>query len=212
MRKNQAVTDIRIFLQPTKLINSQHPSIIDKTNEIINGSKSEEEKARRIFSFIRDEIRYFFRAYLEERKYYASQILKEGGGFCTQKAILFCAIARCCGIPAGIYFYDIIDHTLPENIGKILKTNILYHHAVSTIFISGKWIKYDATLDINLVKKNNLYAVNFFQDRDCLMFEKTRTGNKHIEYIKQYGLYSDISFSQISRWLLKHYSHLKNNM
>jgi len=199
---------IQSFLQPTILINSQHPEIIDKANELITNIALPEEKAQRIFYFIRDDIRYEFRAKFEEEQYRASYVLQERKGFCTQKAILFCALARCCGIPAGLYFYDIIDHSLPEHLIAFMRTQILYHHGIVALFLNNAWHRYDATLDIDLVSKQQLIPVEFHPDRDCLMHAKTRTGKPHINYCTDYGLFADVSFTEILSWFKQAYPHL----
>lgn len=205
----KTIEKLQQYLAPTKLINSLHPEIIQKAGELTVGTISTEEKARRIFYFIRDEVRYVFRAQFEEEKYFASQILKNVRGFCTQKAILFCALARSCGIAAGIYFYDIVDFSLPQNFVNLLKTRTLYRHGIAVLFINGKWIKYDATLDSALTGSNNLHPVEFSPVQDCLMNPKTRTGARHIDYIKDYGLYSDVTFEEIVSWFKQNYPHLK---
>ena len=181
---------------------------IKKAEELTNQSLPIEEKAREIFYFVRDRIRYLFHADSNEDQYLASNILKKKGGFCTQKSILFCALARACDIPAGIYFYDIVDYTLPQHIIDLLQTRTLYRHGIVALYLNGKWLKYDATLDSNLVARNNLIAVEFFPDRDCLMHEKTDSGARHIEYVKNYGLFADVSFDEIKLWFKEYYSHL----
>jgi len=196
------------FVIPTKLIESQHQAVVRKAAELTDGIITAEDRARNIFYFIRDEIRYEFRAKFDEQKYLASYILQDGKGFCSQKAILFCALARSCGIPAGIYFYDIIDHSLPGQFVSIMKTRILFHHAIAALHLNGAWHKYDATLDIQLTEKNDLHPVEFSPDRDCLMRERTRSGSKHIEYIKEHGLYPDVSFGEIINWFREGYPHL----
>ena len=196
------------YLQSTKLINSNHLAIIKQADELTNQFIPIEEKACLIFYFVRDQIRYLFRADSNEDQYLASNILKKEGGFCTQKAILFCALARACNIPSGIYFYDIVDYTLPQNIIDLLRTRTLYRHGIVALYLNGKWLKYDATLDSNLITRNNLIPVEFSPDRDCLMHEKTKSGERHIEYIKDYGLYSDLNFKEIKSWFIKYYPHL----
>jgi transglutaminase-like putative cysteine protease len=196
------------FLLPSKLINSDHPDIIRKAAELTAGVKRFEDKAKKIFYFIRDGIPYEFQAAFEEEEYLASEILKAGKGFCTQKAILFCALARHCGIPAGIHFYDIVDYTLPKNIVDILGTNTLYHHGIVELHLHGNWHRYDATLDTTLCSRRNRIPVEFDPDEDCLMKPKTRDGAKHIEYIRDYGLFKDISFEEILGWLKEDYPHI----
>jgi len=196
------------FLEPTLTINSNDPFIIRKSAEIFGDAKSAIEKAEKLFYFVRDEIRYVFRADLQPEMYRASNILKNGRGFCTQKAIVFCALARSCGIPSGIHFYNIVDYTLPKHFAELLKTNVMYRHGVTALFLNGKWLKYDATLDINLVNNNGIIPVEFSPDKDCLMKKLTNDGKKHIEYIKDFGLYSDVKFEQIYQWFDEYYPHI----
>ena len=204
--------EIQPFLNSTKLINFYHPKIQSQAKEITTDCSTHEEKAQNIFYYIRDKIRYEFRVKFTEEEYFASNIIEVGRGFCTQKAILFCALARSCNIPAGIYFYDIIDHTLPAYILNYMKTNVLYHHGIAALFINGKWNKYDATLDKVLIDRINLKPVEFSPNKDCLMHEKTKKGEKHIEYIKDYGMVSDVSTEQIIDWFDNGYPELTELM
>ena len=196
------------YLQATKLINSNHFEIVQKTNELTSASDIPEEKARALFYFVRDQIRYVFHADSDEKFYDAASILEKGRGFCTQKSILFCALARACEIPAGIHFYDIDDYTLPPNFVSLLRTRRLYRHGIVSLYLNGKWNNYDATLDIELVNRNNLIPVEFSPEHDCLMNEKTKSGEQHIEYVKDYGLCADVSFEEIKSWFKQYYGHL----
>lgn len=198
------------FLMPTKLIQSDHPKIVSKTRELTGAYKSEIEKVRAIFNFIRDRILYDFQVKLYEEEYTASSILKEGKGFCTQKAILFCALARCAGIPAGIQFYDIVDHTLPDRIFSLLQTRKLVRHGIGALYLKDVWRRYDATLERELVQRKELVLVEFSPDKDCLMSEFTLRKTKHIEYIKDFGLSADVSYSEIMNWFIQGYPHLVN--
>lgn len=84
----------------------------------------------------------------------------------------------------------------------------MYRHGIVALYLNGRWIKYDATLDIHLVKSNNLYPVEFSVEHDCLMPGKTPSGKKHIEYSRDYGFYSDVSYELIYSWFLEFYPHL----
>ena len=196
------------FLKSTPLIESKHPDIIRAAKKITSGCESESEKAEKIFYFIRDEIRYEFRPKFYPKQYRASYILEDKKGFCTQKAILFCALARSIDIPAGIYFYDIVDHSLPEHTVQFMRTRTLYHHGIASLFLNNRWCQLDATLDIQLVKRNNLYPVEFKPDQDCLMRPDTPDGRRHIEYIKDYGMVNDVTFNEIASWFKRGYPHL----
>ena len=196
------------FLNPTKLIDSEHPAIIKKAGELTVGLDSAVDKARAIFYFIRDEIQYEFRAKFDEKEYFASYILGDEKGFCTQKAILFCALARASAIPAGIYFYDIIDDTLPVSVTNFLQSRTLFYHGIAALHLNGAWHSFDATLDSRLTVKYRMRPVEFAADQDCLMHSQTLDGKPHIEYAREHGLFDDISFMQIVNWLIEGYPHL----
>ncbi|MBN2088404.1 transglutaminase domain-containing protein [candidate division KSB1 bacterium] len=196
------------FLAATQLIDSNHPAITTQSKKITQPNHSPEENARHIFYFIRDEIRYDFRLKYTPAEYHASYILKAGYGFCTQKAILFCALARSCGIPAGICFYDIIDHSLSDFFAKMLRTRTLFHHGIVALYLNGEWCQYDATIDRHLASRKNYTLVEYFPNRDCLLPSITPVGEKHIEYTTDYGLYTDVSFENIMEWMQQGYPHL----
>ena len=196
------------YLQTTELIDFEHEMIQEKANELARGSSNPAAITEKIFYFVRDEIRYAFRVPHDAGEFKASAILRAKMGFCTQKAILFCALARKNNIPAGIYFYDIIDHSLPERFAELLRTRTMFRHAVPTLNLDGVWRKLDATLDLKLVEKNGLFPVEFSSHQDCLMPLKKRDGGKHIEYANAYGLYGDVSFNGIKHWFELYYAHL----
>ncbi|MFO7890718.1 MAG: transglutaminase-like domain-containing protein [bacterium] len=196
------------YLLPSALIESDHPEIRSQAEKLTYSRETNQEKIKSIFYFVRDEIKYLFGMPPSESAVKASSVLHAKKGFCTQKAILFCSLTRSCSIPSAINFYDIIDHDLSDYIARILKTRKLFRHGVPAVMINDKWIQYDATLDIALVQKKGLRPVEFSPDRDCLMHPTTLDGNKHIEYVHDYGLTHDVSYQQIMHWMKQGYPHL----
>jgi len=195
------------YLEPTPFINSTHPAILKKAGELTDNIDDAVSMAEALFYFIRDQISYTFRIHLDKNLYKASSVLEKKSGFCVQKSVLFCALARACGIPSGLFFYDIRDYTLPEQMTAVLKTNILYFHAVTALYLNHRWIQCDATLHQDLVKKKGLIPVLFSAD-GCLMHSVTADGSKHIKYIREHGLFSDIPFKQLFQALESGYPHL----
>jgi len=204
--------NISEFLTATKLIEADNPAIAATAIEITQGAISDIARAKQLFYFIRDGIRYQFLPILDEMHLRASSILAKRGGYCTQKAILFCAMARSLDIPAGIHFYDIIDHSLPPKSREILGTNVLYRHGVATLRLNDHWIILDATLDARLCERNGLKTVEFNSDRDCLLHHDTLSGTRHIDYQNDYGLVSDVAFSDILSWFKAGYPHLVEHL
>ncbi|MBN1154133.1 transglutaminase domain-containing protein [candidate division KSB1 bacterium] len=196
------------FLMSTTLIEADHPLIRDTSAMLTKGAVTDIARAERLFYFIRDEITYQFLPTFDERHLHAASILQHKRGYCTQKAILFCSLARSLNIAAGITFYDIIDHSLPVKGLSILKTNILYYHGIATLRLNGRWLRLDATLDKRLCERNDLKIVDFKNNEDCLMHPETKSGARHIEYMKDHGLTDDVSFAEIYGWFRKAYPHL----
>ena len=89
------------YLKPTPAIDCGTRSIKEKAQELTNRQEKITEKARSLFYFVRDEIKYnpYSPRYLPEH-YRASTILDRGEGYCVQKAVLLAALARAAGIPA----------------------------------------------------------------------------------------------------------------
>lgn len=201
-------TSYQKYLIPTPLINSDHPKINAQAQKLTKDSTTDEKKIKSIFYFVRDEIKYIFGVPPNESALKASSILQAKKGFCTQKAILFCSLARSCLIPSAIHFYDIIDHDLSDYIAGILKTRKLVRHGVPAVRLKNSWIQYDVTLDLHLVNKKGLKPVEFSPDKDCLMHSTTLEGSKHIEYVYDYGLTYDVTHKQIMEWMKKAYPHL----
>lgn len=196
-----------VFLESTFFIDYTHPEIQKKAEELIRGLSAPESRAESIFYYIRDQIVYTFRIHLEPDMYRASSVLRMKSGFCVQKAVLFCAFARAADIPAGLFFYDIRDYTLPEQMKAVLKTDVLYYHAVAALYLGRRWIPCDATLHNNLIEKKGLMPV-FFSPTGCLMHSVTADGKRHVDYIHKYGLYEDVPLKEMLEAFKNHYPHL----
>ena len=194
------------YFEATSMIDWHHPRIQERSQRLQAGN--DEDSARNLFYFIRDEIRYVFRPGTDAKAFRASGILTKKRGFCTQKAILFCALARAIGMAAGLYFYDIRDHALPDSVGRLLGTRVLDHHGIAALYLKNRWTRFDATLDRFLCRENGWIPVEFNPDRDCLLPSLTSTGVPHIEYLQEYGLFAGVEADTLLRWFARAYPHL----
>ncbi len=78
-----------------------HPSIVDKANELTGSTNSTEEKIEAIFQFVRDDIKFGFPPKWDIVK--ASEVLDYALGYCNPKATLFLALLRATNISARIH-------------------------------------------------------------------------------------------------------------
>ena len=193
-------------LQPTDFIDAANPAIIACVAALGIDTLPPPERARILFEFVRDEIRYEFMAKLGKDEYVASRILADGKGFCVQKAILLCALGRAAGIPTALELSDLRDHTLPAKIVSAVGTNIMYHHGLNAFHLSGRWIKADASLSADLVTKKGYRLVEFDGTADALQSATTQAGAPHAEYIRYHGLYADLPFEQMMQTFIQAYA------
>jgi len=180
------------YLQPTPVIDCNHPSILDKSIDLIKGHEDISEKAKSLFYFVRDEIKYniYVSKSLPEH-FQASNTLSRREGYCVQKAVLLVALARAAGIPAGLGFARLRNNLLPEKTAKWLGTNILPFHGYAELYLNGKWVKVTPAFDLRMCEKHRIIPVEFDGKNDALFNSHNRDGKLHIEYLKHLGHYYD---------------------
>lgn len=182
-------------LGPTRFIDCDHPSIIEKVRALDVADLPAPERAVRLFWFVRDRISYEFKAKLKEEEYIASNVLAAGMGFCVQKAVLLCALARAAGIPAALVLTNLRDHTLPEKLREGMRTDVLYYHGLTAFHLDGRWLKADASLTAELVARKGYRLVEFDGHHDALLAPTTETGEPHSQYIAVHGMFADLPFA-----------------
>jgi acyl-coenzyme A thioesterase PaaI-like protein len=202
----EAEPDPEACLESTKFIDATHPEIVQCVASIGIEDLSPTERARKLFEFVRDQVRYEFMAKLGEDEYVASRVLADGKGFCVQKAVLLCALGRAAGIPSALVLSDLRDDTLPEKIVSAMGTNIMFHHGLNAFHLNGRWIKADASLSAVLASKKDYQLVEFDGTMDALQAATTLAGEPHCEYVRFHGLYVDLPFGQMMQAFMQAYA------
>jgi hypothetical protein len=189
---------IEEYLRPTPTFDSDNESIREKVQDITNGQQQVTDKAKSLFYFVRDEIKFIPllpREHLES--YRASRILKTGGGMCIQKAVLLLALARAAGIPARLHFVDIRNHRVPDRLREVIETNLFPYHGYDELHIEHKWVKATPTFELKVCQENRLIPVEFDAKHDAMLPSHDLDGNPHIEYLKDHGVHQDIPLNEI---------------
>ena len=93
-------------------------------------------KARRLYYFVRDDIKHSADIGENPVTRSASEVLKNGHGICFAKSILLAALCRAVGIPAGFGYQKLIldDDKFPW----------LVLHGYVFVYVASRWIKLDA--------------------------------------------------------------------
>ncbi len=190
------------YLRPTFTIDCDSPIIREKAKEVTSGSADASDKAKCLFYFVRDQIKYNAIAdYLDLEAYKASNTLMRGEGYCIQKAVLLATLARVIEIPSRICFADIRNHLLSENLLAFTGTNV-FIHGYDELYIREKWVKVTPVFDAELCEKYGFIPVDFDGYSDAIFHRYDRRGKKHIEYLEYHGSYPDLPFDMIKKFFL----------
>ena len=195
--------EIENYLQPTSIIDCDHEMIKEKAEEVTKRREESIEKARNLFYFVRDEIKYnpYMPRYLPEH-FRASDTLLRKDGFCVQKAVLLVALSRAVGIPARLGFAVIRNHLLPEKMAKMIHGNTLPDHGYAELYLKDRWTKATPVFDLEMCQKNRIVPVEFDGENDAKFHSHNQDGQLHIEYVLNRGPYDDVPLDAIREWLI----------
>jgi len=191
------------YLKATPIIDCDHCTIKEKADELTKRQNKVKEKAKNLFYFVRDEIKYnpYMPRYLPEH-FRASDTLVRKDGFCVQKAVLLVALSRAVGIPARIGFAVIRNHLLPEKMAKMIHGNTLPEHGYAELYLKDRWTKATPVFDLEMCQKNRIVPVEFDGENDAKFHSHNQDGQLHIEYVLDRGPYEDVPLDAIREWLI----------
>ena len=193
--------DLSEYLRPTKFIESNAKSIEEKARELSSKEKDIHDIAKRLFYFIRDEIRYtVFVPKLREEDNRATVILERKRGYCVQKAVLLVSLARASGIPARLRFADIINYNVPRHILELRRgDNRFIFHGYAELYLDRRWVKVAPVFNLDICMRHGIVPVEFDGRSDAILPEKDIYGRPYIEYIRDRGPYADLPLEEIIR-------------
>jgi transglutaminase-like putative cysteine protease len=195
-------SNMELYLQATQTIDADHENIIEVAQRLTTGCSNDQEKAVKLFYFVRDEIKYniyMISVFVEDFR--ASRILEWGKGYCVQKAVLLAALGRASGIPSRLMFAKIRNHQVPSHILEMIGTNLFPRHGYNQFFLEGRWVSAAATFDKELCERNGLPVVEFDGRSNAVLPEKNLRGEPFIEYVKKFTPRDDLPFEWIARRL-----------
>jgi len=200
----KVLSEMEIYLKPTEAINSDSEAIQEKARELTRDCGGEEEKAVKLFYFVRDSIHYnvyMISMYLED--FVASTTLQRGKGYCVEKAVLLAALGRAAGIPTRLAFARIKNHRVPARLLDRIGTNVFPRHGYNQFYLNGHWVTAAATFDKGPCQKNGLPTVEFDGVHDATLPETDLSGNPYIEYLEKYEPQADLPLEWITQEVSK---------
>jgi len=194
------------YLEVTSIIDSDNSQIRGYSQKITGSAKDPVEKAVRLYYAVRDGIRYdpYYPFHLPEY-YRASNVLKEGRGFCIPKVSLLCATVRACGIPARPGFATVRNHLATHQLLEFLGSDIFTFHGYAELFLKGKWVKATPAFNRELCEKHGVAPLEFNGREDSIFQTFSTDGEKFMEYLEFHGTFLDIPVQQIVHAFKKTY-------
>ncbi|MBC8512667.1 MAG: transglutaminase domain-containing protein [Dehalococcoidia bacterium] len=187
------------YLRPTPTFDCDNESIKGKAQDLSAGQEKVADRAKSLFYFVRDEIKYNIYVLSDLPEYYrGSRILEVGEGFCIQKAVLLATLARAVGIPARLHLAAIRNHLVPDKLKELMGTNLFPSHGYAELYIEGKWVKATPAFDLKMCQQNRISPVEFDGKNDAMFHSHNLDGKLHIEYIQDRGHFDDLPFDTIT--------------
>jgi transglutaminase-like putative cysteine protease len=204
--------EMKEYLQPTEFLNFDEPSVREFAEFYTLDAKTETEKAIKLYYAVRDDFQYNpYILDLRRTGLTASNLLTRNQGYCVEKAVLLAACARAVGVPSRLSFYIVCNHIATEKLEKVLKTNHLVFHGAAEMFLDGKWLKTTPAFNLNLCKYLGVEPLEFDGKTDSVFQEYDKSGNIFMEYLHDYGNFSDLPYDLYLAELNKHYPHIFGN-
>ncbi|MBW2038536.1 MAG: transglutaminase domain-containing protein [Deltaproteobacteria bacterium] len=188
------------FLQATEAIDCDNPLIQDLAHKIIEGAPDVPGRARRLFYFVRDTIRYNpYSPFFLMDHYKATTTLRRGRGYCVQKAVLLVALARAAEIPAQLVFADIRNHQASERLVEMMGTDLFVFHGYVEWFLGGRRVQVTPAFETELCQGQGYPIVEFNGRKDAIFPPYDSRGRKFVEYVRHHGTFSDVPLDLILR-------------
>ena len=186
------------YLSPTYYIESDHPAVIEFADKHTQSGEKEIKRAIQLYYAVRDGIRYnpySMEPYKDSMR--ASSVLKKKDGYCVAKAVLLAACARSQKIPARLGFADVKNHLTTKRLMRLLGTDLYIYHGYTELFLNNKWVKATPAFNLTLCTNFNVKPLEFDGTKDSIFHPFDQSGNKHMEYVKDHGTFSDLPWETI---------------
>ncbi len=197
------------FLKPTEFLDFDSDAVRLFTEANTAPSASFKDKAVSLYYAVRDG--FFYDPYLLDLRregLKASTLLTKTRGYCVEKAVLLAASARAAGIPSRLSFYIVRNHIATDRLQTLLNTDFLVFHGAAEMLLDGEWRKTTPAFNRELCKFLGVEPLEFDGTGDSIFQEFDGSGGKFMEYVHDYGAFSDLPYQLYLDELSKHYSHV----
>ncbi len=196
------------YLAPSLYMDFNSPEVAAFVAKHAKGT-IDKEVAISLYYAVRDGFWYDpYHVNMSHKALKASSMIERGSGYCVEKANFLAAVARACNIPARLGFAIVRNHIGTEKLQQILKSDLFVFHGYTELYIDGQWVKATPAFNKELCERFNVTPLEFDGEHDSVFQEFDAQGNKHMEYLHDYGIFAEVPRELMVEELKKHYPHL----
>jgi len=185
--------DLQPFLRANASVESDHVAIRALAAELGRGVADRAALARRLFLHVRDQVAYsVHNPFWLAEHYRASAILARGQGYCVQKSVLLCALARAAGMPARLLFADLVNHRMPANMRQMMGTDLFTYHCYAELMPEDRWLQATPSFDRNMCQRQDYPLVEFDGRQSAIFPASDHRGRRYMQYVHHYGAFADV--------------------
>ncbi|MEA2042094.1 MAG: transglutaminase-like domain-containing protein [Bacteroidota bacterium] len=197
------------YLEPSFFIDSSHENVATFAEKHYSPNDSETERAVKLYYAVRDGFKYNpYCLDFKKESLKASYLLEKNEAYCVEKAIILAAIYRYSGLPARLGFGIVKNHIGSKKLEQFLQTNLLVFHGYTEVWLNNKWVKATPAFNKELCQILGVPALDFNGKEDSVFQKYKASGSLYMEYVHDYGRFSDLPYNKFISELKKHYSKL----
>ena len=182
-------------LAPTQFVDSAHPAVVAFAQRTVAeaGARTDRQRASALFLAVRDGYRYDpYNTSYEPSSFLASTVVATERNWCVPKSVLLSAACRAAAIPAALGFADVRNHLQSERLRASMGTDLFAWHGYSAIWVDGCWHKVSSAFNRELCERFGTKVLEWDGTGDALMHPFDASGNRHMEYVNDRGVFDDL--------------------
>ncbi len=190
--------DLQNYLKTTFFLDYDNEELANFAATVCAGSNTPAAKATALYYAVRDQIIYNpYDLQYSRTAMKASSILQKKSGYCVSKAVLLAALARQQKIPCRLGFADVTNHLSTAKLREAMGTDLFVYHGYTEMYLTDKWVKATPAFNLSLCTRFNVQPLEFDGTEDSIFHECNTLGQKHMEYVRDYGHFADLPFDEI---------------
>jgi transglutaminase-like putative cysteine protease len=198
------------LLCPTEYFDYNHPAVEALFTQLV--SNNPRDMAVEIYYLVRDKYIYNPYRFVDgATSMKASYCTLHDEVYCIPKSSLMVALCRRAGVPARIGLADVKNHLSSPKLLALIKTDVFSMHGYVEMYINGHWLKATPAFNLSLCQKFGTEPLEFNGRQDSIFQPFTTDGQRHMEYLVDYGTFDELPYDFIMQNFQKHYPHLLAN-